>query len=57
MTTVLVTGAGGAAVPGLIKHLHDTGHRVLAADMDRYAAGLFAAEGAQAAELLWVNTG
>jgi carbamoyl-phosphate synthase large subunit len=38
--TVLVTGAGGAAVPGLIEHLQGAGYRVLAADMDPSAPGL-----------------
>ena len=45
MITVLLTGAGGAAVPGLIQHLQSNcGCRVLAADMDRHAAGLYLAE-------------
>lgn len=45
MITVLLTGAGGAAVPGLIKHLQSLGgYRVLAADMDGHAAGLYLAE-------------
>lgn len=45
MLTVFLTGAGGAAVPGLIKHLKSKyGYRVLAADMDRYAAGLYLAD-------------
>lgn len=38
--TLLLTGAGGVALPSLAKHLHDKGCRVLMADMDRYAAGL-----------------
>lgn len=45
MITVLLTGAGGAAVPGLIKHLGSIcGYRVLAADMDGFATGLYLAE-------------
>lgn len=45
MITVLLTAAGGAPIPGLIEHLRSTcGYRVLAADMDRYAAGLFLAD-------------
>lgn len=45
MITVLLTGAGGAPIPGLIEHLRSTcGYRVLVADMDRYAAGLYLAE-------------
>jgi len=45
MTTILLTGAGGAAIPGLIKHLQSNyGYRVLSADMDRYAIGLFWAD-------------
>jgi carbamoyl-phosphate synthase large subunit len=38
--TVLLTGAGGAALPFLIRHLRAQGYRVLAADMDPTAAGL-----------------
>lgn len=41
---VLLTGAGGAALPGLIEHLQARGYRVLAADMDPNAAGLFFAD-------------
>lgn len=44
MTTVLLTGAGGAAVPGLIEKLRSRGYRVLAADMDPYAPGLYLAD-------------
>ena len=45
MTTVLLTAAGGAAIPGLIKHLKSKyGFRVLAADMDRHAIGLYYAD-------------
>lgn len=43
MTTVLLTGAGGAAVPGLIERLRNSGYRVFAADMDQYAVGLYLA--------------
>ena len=45
MTTILLSGAGGAAIPGLIKHLQSNyGYRVLSADMDSYAIGLFWAD-------------
>ncbi len=44
MSTILVTGGGGAAVPALIEHLKALGHRVLGADMDPYAAGLYVAD-------------
>ena len=45
MTTVLLTAAGGAPVPGLIKHLKsEYGYRVLAADMDCHAIGLYYAD-------------
>lgn len=45
MTTILLTGAGGAVIPGLIKHLQSNyGYRVLAADMDSYAIGFFWAD-------------
>jgi carbamoyl-phosphate synthase large subunit len=45
MITVLMTAAGGASIPGLIEHLRSTwGYRVLTADMDRHAAGLFLAD-------------
>lgn len=45
MTTVLLTAAGGAAIPGLIKHLKSNyGFRVLAADMDGHAVGLYYAD-------------
>ncbi len=40
----MLTGAGGAALPGLIKGLRNDGYRVLAADMDKYAIGLFIAD-------------
>lgn len=42
--TILLTGAGGAALPYLIKSLRNHGYRVLAADMDPFAAGLFLAD-------------
>lgn len=45
-TTVLLTGAGGAATPLLIRHLRDLGFRVVAADMDRQAGGLLIADAA-----------
>lgn len=41
MTTVLLTGAGGAAIPYLIEGLHQRGYRVLTADMDPNAVGLY----------------
>ena len=44
MTTVLITGAGGVAVPGLIERLRGSGYRVLAADMDQHAVGLYLAD-------------
>lgn len=45
MTTILVTGAGGAAVPGLIRYLQSHyGYRVLAVDMDQFAIGLYWAD-------------
>jgi carbamoyl-phosphate synthase large subunit len=44
MTTVLITGGGGAATPGLIERLRGGGYRVLAADMDQYAVGLYLAD-------------
>jgi carbamoyl-phosphate synthase large subunit len=44
MTTILITGAGGAAVPSVIRSLQSQGYRVLAADMDRGAAGLYVAD-------------
>ncbi len=45
MTTVLLTAAGGAAIPGLIKHLKSNDDfRVFAADMDRHAIGLYYAD-------------
>jgi carbamoyl-phosphate synthase large subunit len=43
-TTVLLTGAGGATTPLLIRHLRGLGFRVIAADMDRRAAGLLVAD-------------
>ncbi len=42
--TLLLTGAGGAALPGLIRHLRAKGFRVLAADMDPHAVGLYLAD-------------
>lgn len=43
-TSLLLTGAGGVALPFLIQHLKEKGYRVLAADMDPTAAGLFLAD-------------
>ncbi len=42
--TVLLTGAGGAVLPLLIKLLRVQGYRVLVADMDPEAVGLFLAD-------------
>jgi carbamoyl-phosphate synthase large subunit len=42
--TVLLTGAGGVAIPGLIEVLRSAGFRVLAADMDKKAIGLLLAD-------------
>lgn len=44
MKTVLLTGGGGAAIPGLIEHLQQSGYRVLAGDMNPYAVGLYMAD-------------
>ncbi len=44
MTTVLLTGAGGVALPGLIAALRGRGYRVVAADANPQAAGLFLAD-------------
>lgn len=47
MTTVLVTCAGGVAVPGIIRHLQRAHNfRVVAVDADAHAAGLFVADAA-----------
>ena len=45
MSTILLTGAGGAAIPDLIRHLQGLGHRVLTCDMDPHAAGLYLGDG------------
>jgi UDP-2,4-diacetamido-2,4,6-trideoxy-beta-L-altropyranose hydrolase len=42
--TLLLTGAGGVAAPGLIAHLRSKGVRVLAADMNPKAIGLVHAD-------------
>lgn len=42
MQSVLVTGVGGGVGQSIIKSLHDTGYRVIGADADRHAAGLYA---------------
>lgn len=42
--TILLTGAGGAAAPALIKRLKNNGYRVIATDIDKYAAGLYLAD-------------
>ena len=41
---VLITGAGGAAVPGLIESLQARGYFIVATDIDPYASGLFLAD-------------
>jgi carbamoyl-phosphate synthase large subunit len=43
-TSVLLTGAGGAAVPALIERLQAGGRRVVAVDADPNAAGLYVAD-------------
>ena len=42
--SVLLTGAGGAAVPDLITMLESKRYRVLTADMDKNAVGLYVAD-------------
>ena len=42
--TLLLTGAGGVAAPGLIAHLRDKGVTVIAADMNPLAVGLVHAD-------------
>ena len=42
--SVLITGAGGAAVPALIERLRSEGRRVIAVDSDANAAGLYVAD-------------
>lgn len=42
--TVLITAAGGAAVPGMIRRLKSAGYKVIAADTDQYAAGFYYAD-------------
>lgn len=42
--TVLLTGAGGAALPSMIDGLRDKGYRVVAVDADPNAAGLYLAD-------------
>lgn len=44
MITVLLTGAGGVAIPSLIDHLRQLKYRVLSADMNPHAPGLFLAD-------------
>lgn len=46
MSNVLVTGAGGAATPSMIRDLRSAGHYVVACDMDPYAAGFWVADAA-----------
>lgn len=43
--TVLITGAGGAAIAEIIRSLQARGLRVLTADMDKHAPGLFLSDG------------
>ncbi len=42
--SLLITGAGGAATPDLIKSLQQQDYRVIAVDTDQYALGLFHAD-------------
>ncbi len=42
--TILITGAGGVAVPALIKNLQKMKYNVIAADMDINAPGLYVAD-------------
>lgn len=42
--SILLTGAGGVASPFLIEFLMSKGYRVLAADIDPYAIGLYVAD-------------
>lgn len=42
--TILVTGAGGAAVTAIIDNLKDAGWRVVAVDADKYAVGRLSAD-------------
>jgi carbamoyl-phosphate synthase large subunit len=44
VSVVLVTGAGGAALPALIGRLKASGHHVIAADADPHAPGLYLAD-------------
>jgi carbamoyl-phosphate synthase large subunit len=45
MTTVLITGAGGAAVPSIVRNLRERrGYRVLVADMNPNTVGLYLAD-------------
>jgi len=44
--TVLITGAGGVATPSLIQRLQRLGYRVVAADLDPQAVGLYLADAA-----------
>lgn len=44
MPTILLTAAGGAALPALIAGLQVKGHRVIAVDADPNAAGLYLAD-------------
>lgn len=45
MSTILLTGAGGTALPDLIRHIKGLGHRVLTADMNPHAPGLYLGDG------------
>lgn len=42
--TVLLTAGGGSSIPGMIRTLREKGLRVLTADMDPMAAGLYLAD-------------
>ena len=44
MSTILLTGAGGGALPGLITSLRARGYRVIAADASAQAVGLLLAD-------------
>ena len=39
--TILLTAAGGVAMPFIIKHLKNQGYKVFTADIDKYAIGLY----------------
>lgn len=43
-TTIFLTGAGGVAIPFLVKQLQAQGYRVIVGDMNRYATGFYTAD-------------